>query len=86
MKVCSCLARARAGKKISLGGKSIAGFKSFEVRIQYNKDVLIMSEPGSPGNRAEISQPREDSLPNATRRKRKYRFGGYFSIIQSLFR
>ena len=39
--MCSFLARARAGKKISLGGKSIAGFKSFEVRIQYNKDVLI---------------------------------------------
>jgi len=28
-----------------------------------------MSEPGSPGDRAEISQPREDSLPNATRDK-----------------
>jgi hypothetical protein len=30
VKVRSCLARARAGKKISLGGKGIAGFKSFE--------------------------------------------------------
>ena len=40
MKVCSCLARARAGKNISLGGKCIAGFESFEVRIQYSKDVL----------------------------------------------
>ena len=28
-----------------------------------------MSEPGSPGDRADISQPREDSLPNATRGK-----------------
>jgi hypothetical protein len=28
-------------RKISLGGKSIAGFKSFEVRTQYSKDVLI---------------------------------------------
>ena len=79
MKVCSCLARARAGKKISLGGKCIAGFKSFEVRIQYSKDILIMSEPGSPGDRAEISQPREDSLPHATRRKETFElFKVYF--------
>ena len=81
---------ARAGKNISLGGKSIAGFKSFEVRIQYNKDVFIMSEPGSLGDGAEIFQPREDSLPNATRRKRVsiwwilLNYSKFISIISSV--
>ena len=77
-------------REISLGGKCITGFKSFEVRIQYSKDALIMSEPGSPGDRAEISQPREDSLPNATRRKRVsiwwilLNYSKFISIISSV--
>ena len=81
---------ARAGKNISLGGKSIARFKSFEVRIQYNKDVFIMPEPGSLGDGAEIFQPREDSLPNATRRKRVsiwwilLNYSKFISIISSV--
>ena len=72
-------------RKISLGGKCIAGFKSFEVRIQYSKDVLIMSEPGSPGDRAEISQPREDSLPNATRRKESLDLVDTFELFKVYF-
>lgn len=72
-------------REISLGGKCIAGFKSFEVRIQYSKDVLIMSEPGSPGDRAEISQPREDSLPNATREKESRDLVDTFELFKVYF-
>ena len=79
-----CLARARE-REISLGGKCITGFKSFEVRIQYNKDALIMSEPGSPGDRAEISQPREDSLPNATRGKESLDLVDTFELFKVYF-
>ena len=72
-------------RKISLGGKSIAGFKLFEVRIQYSKDVLIMSEPGSTGDRVEISQPREDSLSNATRRKESLDLVDTFELFKVYF-
>jgi hypothetical protein len=44
-----------------------------------------MSEPGSPDDRAEISQPREDSLPNATRRKESLDLVDTFELFKVFF-
>ena len=44
-----------------------------------------MSEPGSPGDRAEISQPRDDSSPNATRKKESLDLVDTFELFKVYF-
>jgi hypothetical protein len=44
-----------------------------------------MSASGSPGDRAEISQPRDDSLPNATRKKESLDLVDTFELFKVYF-